>query len=333
MQYDKKILSDLLREQEARREERARTIAAHCQEVYAHVPRIREIDTILRTTAAAVLRTALESGDDPTLAVSRLRDQNLQLQHDRTRLLLENGYAADYLDGKPDCPVCNDLGYLGAAPCECLKKRYARRLTEQLSTILPIEDQNFESFRMDYYPDVSDSRMGLSPRENMEYNFETCRSYAKEFGAQAQNLLFFGSTGLGKTFLSTCIAKKVCEAGFSVAYDTATRVLGSYEAAKFGGPELAAAQSRIRKYEQSDLFILDDLGTEMSTAFTTSALYSLLNTRLMTRRPMIVNTNLLPVEFEKRYSAAISSRLLGDFTPLRFFGDDIRPKKRRESGR
>lgn len=329
MAYDKQILSDLLREMERRHEAREKILTERRQEVYTRIPRIRHIDDTLRGTAASVLRAALESGDDPTAAIERLRDQNLALQRERTRLLLEAGLPADFLDDKPECTVCSDAGYVGAEPCQCLKARYAKRLTEQLSTILPIADQNFESFQLDFYPDTQDARLGISPRENMEFNLHTCKQYAERFSLQSPNLLLFGSAGLGKTFLSTCIAKTVSESGFSVAYDTAIHVLGCYEAVKFGGIDAEQSQRTIRKFEQADLLILDDLGTELSTAFTTSVFYSLINTRLMTRRPMIINTNLQPNELEKRYSAAVASRLLGEFTHLRFFGEDIRQLKRR----
>ena len=239
MAYDKQILSDLLREMEARREARSRLLTERRQEVYDRVPRIRQIDETLRGTAAAVLRAALETGDDPTAAVERLREQNLALQRERVRLLTEAGLPADFLDDKPDCPLCGDNGYVGAEPCTCLKTRYAKRLTEQLSTILPIADQNFEAFRLDYYSDVRDSRLGLSPRENMEANLDLCAEYAHHFSAHSPNLLLFGSAGLGKTFLSTCIAKTVSERGASVAYDTAIHVLGSYETVKFPEPDIA----------------------------------------------------------------------------------------------
>lgn len=329
MAYDKQILSDLLREMEARRERRMRLLTERREEVYAQIPRIRQIDDALRSTAACVLRAALESGDDPAEAVSRLREQNLSLQRERTRLLVDAGLPADYLDDRPECPLCSDSGYVGTEMCTCLKSQYARRLTEQLSTILPIEDQNFESFRLDYYSNVPDSRLHLSPRENMEANLDLCAEYAHHFGKHSPNLLLFGSAGLGKTFLSTCIAKTVSEFGFSVAYDTAIHVLGCYEAVKFGSADAEQAQRAIRRYERADLLILDDLGTELSTAFTTSVFYNLLNTRLMTRKPTIVNTNLQPNELEKRYSPAVASRLLGEFTHLRFFGEDIRQIKRR----
>lgn len=328
---DKKILSDLLRAFERRREARAHVLTERRQQVYERMPRIRQIDDTLRTTAAAVLRAALEAGEDPAEAIERLRVQNLSLQQERARLLLENGLSADFLDDKPDCTLCDDHGYIGNQPCSCLKNQYAQRLTQQLSVILPIADQNFTSFRLDYYPEAPDGRLGMSPRENMEYNFNICIDYASHFSMQSPNLFLFGSSGLGKTFLSTSIAKIVAEHGFSVAYDTAIHVLSCYESVKFNTPDAQQARQDIRKFEHADLLILDDLGTEMSTAFTASVFYSLLNTRLMAHRPMIVNTNLLPADLEKRYSQAIASRLLGDFIPLRFFGNDIRQIKRRQA--
>lgn len=329
MHYNREILSAVLRDLEREHAARTELFASRREEVYARLPRVREIDRALAGTAAAVLHAALAAGDDPAQAVEQLKDRNLALQAERRALLDQNGFGADYLDEAPLCEICGDSGYVGTELCSCLKQRYAARLTQELSTILPIQDQNFEHFRLDFYSDVPDGRLGLSARENMEDNLSACRAYADRFSLHAPNLLLYGSTGLGKTFLSSCIAKVVSEHGFSVAYDTAIRIFSSYESVKFGAPDAADAARRVRKYEQCDLLIIDDLGTEMATAFTTSALYGLLADRLMRRRPMIVNTNLLPTEFDKRYSPAIASRLTGEFEQLRFFGDDIRAKKRR----
>ena len=144
-------------------------------------------------------------------------------------------------------------------------------------------------------------------------------------------LLLFGSTGLGKTFLSTCIAEAVSARGFSVAYDTAINIVAAYETIKFGSGDGEAAAERAARYERADLLIIDDMGTEMGTAFTVSALYNLINNRLMAKRPMIINTNLLPETLSEKYSPAVASRLLGEFLPLRFFGDDIRLLKMRRT--
>lgn len=328
MEYNKQIISDLLRELESRRNQREQMLAERRKQVYARLPRIRQIDDALRGTAARILRAALDAGDDPSQAIEQLRHENLALQRERTRLLLDNGMSADFLDDKPDCPKCNDLGYIGSTPCQCLKAMYVKRLTQQLSSILPIDDQNFDTFRLDYYSDKADARIGLSPRENMVYNLGICKDYAHSFHKHSPNLLLFGSSGLGKTFLSTCIARTVSEKGFSVVYDTAIHVLSCYETVHFNSPGFLEARQAVRRFEGADLFILDDLGTELSSALAPSVFYSLVNTRLMSHKPMIVNTNLHPVHFETRYSAALSSRLQGDFSHLRFFGDDIRLLKK-----
>lgn len=324
MHYNKETLSAVLREMEHERSMRAQQFAQRRAEIYAHIPRISEIDRLLSDTAASVLHTALESGEDPTQAIAHLCQKNLDLQAERRMLLVRHGFPANYLDETPVCETCSDTGYIGTVPCQCLKARYAARLTQDLSTILPIYHQNFESFRLDVYSNKPDARLHISPYENMKENLSICLDYARTFSPNACNLLLFGSTGLGKTFLSSCIAKVVSEHGFSVAYDTAIRIFSSYESVKFSSADSVACARRIHKYEQCDLLIIDDLGTEMATAFTVSTFYGLLSDRLMRRRPIIINTNLLPFEFEKRYSPAIASRLNGEFKSLRFFGDDIR---------
>ena len=188
----------------------------------------------------------------------------------------------------------------------------------------------------------------------MEYNLGECKTYAAKFGKDSPNLLLFGSTGLGKTFLSTCIPEAVSARGLCVASDiarqtcplsyevlcgasrrvprdTAINIVAAYETIKFGSGDGEAAAERAARYERADLLIIDDMGTEMGTAFTVSALYNLINNRLMAKRPMIINTNLLPETLSEKYSPAVASRLLGEFLPLRFFGDDIRLLKMRRT--
>lgn len=330
MGYDKKLLAEARRELERERASRSEAFEERRREVYAREPRVRAIDRTLSQTAAAVLKAAMNTGGDPAAAIEGLRQQNLALQAERAGLLSRMGLPADYLTEKPMCEKCGDTGYAGSATCDCVKTRYARLLREQLSTVLHIRDQNFARFNMEYYSTRPDKRLGLSPRENMEYNLDECKAYAKNFGAQSPNLLLYGSTGLGKTFLSSCIAEAVAARGFSVAYDTAINIVAAYETIKFGGGNGEEAAERAARYERADLLIIDDMGTEMGTAFTVSALYNLINNRLMARRPMIVNTNLPPEALSEKYSPAVASRLLGEFISLRFFGDDIRLLKKQK---
>ena len=170
MGYDRKLLAAARRELERERTARSEEFEARRREVYAREPRIRAIDRTLSQTAASVLRAALNTGGDPAAAIEQLRGQNLALQAERAGLLSRMGLPADYLTEKPMCEKCGDTGYAGSATCDCVKARYAALLREQLSAVLPIRDQNFAHFRMDYYSTRPDARLGLSPRENMEYN-------------------------------------------------------------------------------------------------------------------------------------------------------------------
>ena len=176
--------------------------------------------------------------------------------------------------------------------------------------------------------DTKQGEQSRSPRENMERNLAVCQAFAADFGKSTKNLLLFGDPGLGKTFLSACVARVVSEDGFSVVYDTAGHVFARCEAAKFHADEEPDAAMDVRRFESCDLLILDDLGTEMATSFVQSALYQLVNGRLITGKSTIISTNLTPVQISSRYGAAIWSRLQGEYTVLPFYGEDIRKLKR-----
>ena len=231
----------------------------------------------------------------------------------------------------PACPLCGDSGYRGGQVCRCLRKYYAREQQKELSRMLDLGGQSFETFSLSWYSDTYDPALGISPRKNMARILEICRSYAETFSQDSGSLLLTGDPGLGKTFLSASIARVVSEDGFSVVYDTAGHVFARCEAAKFRSDEEPDAAEDVRRYEKSDLLILDDLGTEMTTAFVQSALYQLVNSRLLAGKSTVINTNLTPPELGVRYGAAVRSRLEGEYTVLPFIGRDIRKLKRERS--
>ena len=197
MSYDPKILSDARRLLEQERDIYQQEQDKKCDKVYKEQPRLQEIKKELSGTAARVLRAALRTGRDPTVAIQGVKEHNLQLQQERTELLQRMGLPSDYLNGSYLCAKCDDTGRdkTSGKICECLKKRYTKLLQEQLSHTLPIKEQNFESFRIDYYSTQMDDKWKLSPRQNMEYNFETCKAYAENFQTSRQNLLLSGSAG------------------------------------------------------------------------------------------------------------------------------------------
>lgn len=307
------------------KEDRASENRQHLMEAYEKVPRIREIDLQLRRTMVQAAQAAFQKGTDGRELLEQARLENLELQQERALLVFEN-FEEGYLDETPICEICGGNGYMGSTMCECLAELCRQEQKKDVS-ILSGSKESFSQFRLDYYSDYVDAKFGASPRMIMEKNFTTCRRYALTFTTNSGNLLFNGGTGLGKTFLSACIARAVADRGYSVVYETAGKLFAKLEKAKFGGSE--EAKQEAEKYNSCDLLIIDDLGTEMSGQFVTAALYSLLNDRLLENKPMIISTNLNVEEASRRYSAQIASRLYGNFTRLTFVGDDIRIIKNR----
>lgn len=298
--------------------ERRRSLA------YARIPEMRELERTLRLLMLEVVGNAIGSGSGRDMEQIEL--ESLELQARRAELLVENGWAMDYIDEIYSCRACHDTGFTGGRVCKCLKALYDAERTAELSRMLKMDKQSFEMFRLELYPARKDPHAGVSPRDRMEVVFDACRNYAHNFGSGSMNLLFQGAPGLGKTFLSACIAKVVSKRGFSVVYDTAVSALEAFETQKFARESDSGddAAVKVRQMLECDLMILDDLGTEMATSFSASALYTLINTRLMNEKKMIISTNLSMDELRRRYSGQIMSRLEGEYQTLTFVGDDIR---------
>ncbi len=306
---------------ELRRQERLREI------IYENVPGLPALDQALRQAVPAVLAAAFRRGEDPTEAVAAIRAKNLALQKERRALLGQYGYREEDLDGRPLCPLCHDSGWQGSRMCACLKALCQEEQNAELSALLGMGQQSFSDFRLDLYEKQLWADYGRSPRQNMERVLALAQSYARPFGKfPVNNLLFYGGTGLGKTYLSACIAREVSAQGHSVVYDSAANVFARFEEQKFSrdAEDARAARDLTRKYLRCALLILDDLGSELTTPFVQSALYQLVNTRLTEGLHTVVSTNYSMDELRKRYSPQIISRLEGAYEPVPFFGADIR---------
>ena len=287
--------------------------------IYQALPRTAEIDRLLRTTAPKILAASLRQGLGREETLSRLRRENLALQDEEAALLHEAGYPPDALDDTPFCPLCNDRGWQGAKMCSCLQTFCQQEQIAELSSMLDLGDQSFNTFRLDYY--------------DMELVLSCCRSYAEFFDTYPhKNLFLCGAPGLGKTFLSACIARVVSEKGYSVVYDTAANVFARFEARKFirFGEDARQAGADTRRYLTCDLLILDDLGSEFTSPFTQAALYELINTRLIENKHTVISSNLSLDAIRQRYSAQVASRLEGMYQTLVFFGQDIRTLKKQQ---
>jgi len=325
MAYSAEVLSRARARLAMAKEDRESENREHLQQAYAQVPRLKEIDRLLRLTMAQAAQAAFAQGGDPAELLEQARRENLLLQQERAELealYFEEGF----LDDSPICDRCGGSGYVGSAMCECLRELCRQEQKKEL-TFLNVGRESFDQFRLEYYPDREDPKFGVNIRTIMEKTYQTCRRYAQNFSERSNNLLFSGDTGLGKTFLSACIARTVADNGYSVMYESAGHLFANLERAKFSGDEQARKESD--RYFACDLLIVDDLGTEMPGQFTTAALYGLINDRLLAGKPTIISTNLTIEEFERRYNRQIASRLRGSYVRVPFVGEDIRVQKNR----
>ncbi|NLA86725.1 MAG: ATP-binding protein, partial [Clostridiales bacterium] len=245
-------LEERKREFEIQRENRLR-------EVYVKCPRIMALDREIKNTVIDVIGIALKKNQDPDDAIAELREKNLDLQSERVQALIAAGFSLDYIDDEYLCSHCRDTGYIGTEICSCLKKLYTEELKASLSNLFKLGNESFDNFDLSWYDDISNPELGMPTRSYMEGVCETCYRYANKFSLKSTNLFFNGGTGLGKTFLSACIARVVADSGFSVVYDMACSIFTAFEEDKFSksdAPELLRGE--IRRYIECDLLIIDD---------------------------------------------------------------------------
>lgn len=252
MAYSEQVLHRARARLEQAKAEREQENAAHRADAYARYPRLAEIDNELRRTMAELMAAALQRGEDPSQAVAAVREKNLALQRERSWILEAGDFDDGYLDDTPVCAKCGGRGYVGAQMCSCLRELCRQEQKKELTSLLGSGRETFENFRLDLYPAEYSESVRTSPRALMQRNFNHCRKYAQNFTMQSGNMLFSGATGLGKTFLSACIARTVADRGYSVVYDTAIHLFSDFEAEKFG---MSQEENRglSQRYLQCDL--------------------------------------------------------------------------------
>ena len=332
MNYDGKLLALARERLEHDREINRQEQQHRLDEVYRRIPEIAQIDAQMRRQMAQLVRLTLSKSSDLASDLEKLKNSNLDLQMRRTELLVDNGYPLDYLEERVFCPLCRDSGMLEGEICECVRKRYNQELTKELSVLLRSGTESFDNFDLSLYSADPDASSGWIPRDSMKLVYDGCRKFANNFPEVSSNLLLRGGPGLGKTYLSACIARVVAGKGFSVCYDSTSSALEAFERQKFSrdAEEADAAAVRVRRMLSCDLMILDDLGTEMITPMSVSALYTMINTRLNEKRRMIISTNCDDAELDRRYTPQICSRIHGEFLELPFSGTDIRLLRRKK---
>lgn len=315
------------------RSQMAKTTARmHYDEIINAIPRAKEIYYELATTGLKISKVIFTKQFEQsviTKMIEELKSNNQSLQCELTQLVVAYGYPENYLETIYFCNECEDSGFISGKRCSCLIQLATEIGVKDFNSSVEMSDVRFESFSLQYYSDCPDERIGFSPIQIMGDIFEFCKQYVNIFTKQAPNVMMLGETGLGKTHLSLAIANEITKKGFNTIYSSAPNLFRVLQNEFFG--KTSSNADTIQTIIDADLVIIDDLGTEFESSFNSSCLYNIVNTRLNSTKPTIINTNLTPQEIERRYTSRVASRLLTMYKCLKFVGRDVREIKLRNN--
>lgn len=313
MSFSKQVINKINEEFEGKRKKNEAMRDSRLIEIYSKIPEIKAIDKELSQTGVSIMSCALAGKEGLKERISKLRERNLELQKERAVMLASRGFSEGYTDLHYDCELCQDYGVHNGKLCSCYKSRLIEEQFKLSGISNLIKTQSFDTFSLDAYEN----------REEMKELLSYAKNYVRDFDAVKDNVLFVGGTGLGKTHLSTAIAKALIEKGYNVIYETAQNIFFDFDNDRFRD-RFGDSEPLSQKYLDCDLLIIDDLGAEAVNQFTVACLYNIINTRLNKNLPIIASTNLTSKEIRSKYHDRITSRLFGEFNIQLFTGSDLR---------
>ncbi|MGN0437388.1 MAG: ATP-binding protein [Lachnospiraceae bacterium] len=295
-------------------------------EIYEKIPEIEAIDSELASASVAAARNKLLGND---VSIEAAKKENASRIKRKESLLVQNGYPVDYLKPIYTCPLCQDTGRTENGYCICFQQAQLKYLYSQSTIENNLAMDNFDTFSLAYYSKENDGVHPITPYDNMEYIYNETLDFVKNFDENGGNLFFYGGTGLGKTFLSNCIAKYLLDRNHTVLYQSAIHLFEICADVIMNKNNNPNSKKLYQYIFDCDLLIIDDLGTESKTSFITSEVYDILNTRLREHKPTVISCNLTLKEISQRYSDRIVSRILSEYKAFQFYGDDIRILKKK----
>ena len=339
MAIDNSSYNAIMREYENIRANNRAAQVRRIEEVYEKIPEMKELNNSTGSVAVSRYKESLKSG---ILSINDLKNDIDGIKNKKEELLLSAGFPKDYMEITYDCKDCKDTGYIDGKKCHCLQLKIRKLLYAQSNLENILSKENFENFSFDYYDNKT-----ILPGQNMtnaaymEGVKRFCEKFADKYFKintsknavdtasdenDRRNIIFSGNTGVGKTYLSNCIAKVLLDRYYSVIYLSAKELFEALVKVKLEKSEDQKYLLLIEEVYESDMLIIDDLGTELSNHFTTTEFFHIINRRVNTEKSTIISTNLSLDEMRDIYSERVTSRIRKSFMYIRLFGNDIRAK-------
>jgi len=299
--------------------------------IYALIPEIEEIDRSIATVGIRFSSKIINGMSTQELADAMANELD-ELKRKRARVLKDHNMTEDVFNVPYECAVCKDTGEVDGEKCVCYKQKIKKFMTDAATRIsnipVDVENSSFKKVDFSFYGKDTDPSIGVSPYDNARNIYRTCLNFCKNFGKSYENLYIYGPAGVGKTHLTSCMVAELLNSGHAVIYQTAYKLFSFLEDCRFARSDIDNAQLLKNAVYECDLLIIDDFGTEFITSYTQAVLFDLLNTRILEKRPTVINSNLNLRDIRATYTDRISSRIMGEFSLLRFVGEDIRLLKK-----
>ena len=296
------------------------------KEIYARLPVVRQLEAEIAERSVACAKKLLE-GDKSVL--DRLKEDLRDLREQKALIIRAAGYPDDYLELHYRCPDCRDTGLIDGRKCHCFLQAQMKLLHAQSNLEDVLERENFKALSYEYYDDTEIlPQLGITNAAYMRRVVAGCREFVRDFDKKHDNLLFTGSTGVGKTFLTNCIARELMDDFHSVIYLTASDLFDVFSRNKFDYDNAEDMKDMYRFILDCDLLIIDDLGTELNNSFTSSQLFYCINERMNMSRSTIISTNLTLARLRDSYTDRVTSRIMSGYRIIPLYGGDIRLLKK-----
>lgn len=322
MAYNSEIYKEALKKLSVIREKNISDTDRRKEEVITKIPEYVE----LKKQVAVLMDSFIKNLGNPDFSIATLKEEISLKMKEQKDLLIAHGYPADYIDDRFSCSLCEDKGYVGSARCSCFEKILRETAAAKSNMNSFLSEDNFSNFSYRVFSNEKNED-GISPRENMKKIISKVKKFVDNFSNPSQkSLLFIGKSGVGKTFLASCIADKILDEGYDVLYQSSSSITEMCEAYRFKRNVSDTIVSDIERLYETDLLIIDDLGCEFSNSYTVSILYDIINKRIVTRKKTLITTNYSLKELNDVYTERLFSRFLGEFDVYEFIGEDIRIK-------